>query len=377
MPSVLSKRQKAAVLTELPREEWPEKLILRQGMLERDYPEWIRSKIRSFLYDTELGKYRVPNGKAMVDYRFTDFETMRDSLFLYDGKTRDYRILGPFESAVDRVVWVTREDHLVVLFHPILSVKRDAMGVGRLAGRGYVSALDENGKELWHFEPEIEPDRVMNHIASAPDGVITLYAGRLDGIIKAEAVLWQIDGETGKLLQTCRFPPEEDCDMPVYAREMNAFVYVRRADHSLVVLDAELREICHIADYEGSYYPQNNQFSENRMWTEGEGDTLLIYDLKNGTKEKVLPETKVYAVMAVLRDGRILKVNKKQNRMTVFSPDGHLLAKCSVPGEIRSVAEDHGRVYVAELRGPLYGDFMEESSYFQGIETHVWRLDIK
>ena len=100
---------------------------------------------------------------------------------------------------------------------------------------------------------------------------------------------------------------------------------------------------------------------------------MSFYDLQSGESRKTTLEIPAYPIL-VLPDGRILGINEKLNKMTVFDKEGIVVARCSVPGMICRAFLENGNVYLVEVRGPdthglVYGALFDETS------THVWRLD--
>ena len=76
----------------------------------------------------------------------------------------------------------------------------------------------------------------------------------------------------------------------------------------------------------------------------------------------------------VLPDGRILGVNGKQNRLTVFDQNGTMVSRCSVPGRLCFSFISSGEVFLVEMRGlDKYGWGCDE--LFDEASAHVWRLD--
>ena len=97
------------------------------------------------------------------------------------------------------------------------------------------------------------------------------------------------------------------------------------------------------------------------------------YDLQNGESRKTPLEIPAF-VISVLPDGRILGVNEKQNKLTVFDKEGIVIARCSVPGMISRALIEDDKVYLIEIRGPDTHGFIYDA-LFDETSTHIWRLD--
>lgn len=371
--STLRKRSKPYMLSELPREEWPAEVKLRQSFLEHLRPQWEKYGLGRLLYETDIRRFLVPGTQDLLAYPYSEKDTMHDGLLLYHGSSGEYQDLGLFTDAIHRVVWITKNSAPVVLFHQVTKHEQNKYGQIRLAGVGFVSCIGTDRGEYWRFAPQLQPGQVMAHISTSADGIITLFAPGSSAALKADAQIWQIDGETGLLLRSCSIPSELEVQHLVYVASLHSFVYCCRQTGRLVFLNEQLEQTHCLTEYEGSYYIEEKQFVGHILWNSRDCGFIWLYDLCSGTKREVILETRAY-LMAVLPDGKILGVNRKQNVLTVFLPDGSAIFRCTVPGSILRVICDGENVFLMEIRGQNTHGLIYDA-LFDETTTHIWRLD--
>ena len=191
----------------------------------------------------------------------------------------------------------------------------------------------------------------------------------------AGAKIWQIDGETGRLLRTRNIPHGNEVHHLAYSKELKRFVYCERITKDLVLLNDELEETARWPNYKGDAFFRENNLCGRLLWEQRYYDMRSVYlhDLLDGTVRKVPLEVPVY-VRSVLPDGRILGVNEKQSILTVLNGEGIVVSRCTVPGMIQCILPEMNGVFIGEER-PLSADFSAPGALFDEAETHVWRLD--
>ena len=387
--ALLRKRPNQYVLTEVPQAEWPECARLREGLYALLKPENDKvSNLTSLLYPGNLRKYLVPGAKNVAAFSYSLERSRQSRLLIYDGATDTHQIWGPYSEPAVQVLWQTRDGALVTLFHNVIQEHRSATSWGIQCGRGEVRCLTPDGGNLWQWSaPELGEHQIIQYTHTSPDGVITLFAGGHNAIVKEDSFLWQLDGETGKLLRSVRIPYSLEVYALVYAASIGAFVYCERSAKSLVLLDDSLRELRRIP-YSGHGYFKETQFSGELLWECNDSRTVHLLDLRSGAEEKVRLEISSYPI-ALLTDGRILAVPEHFNGLFVFNREGTLVARCKLPapskllvegcpisvsGHIGEVIQDGDTVYVTEAREPESYGFIFDG-YYDHLTNHVWRLD--
>ena len=374
--TMLRKRPNSFILTELPLSDWPNEQKYRQKLLKMLRPHWREYHLSSLLYETDMKRYIVPNAKEIIAYPYKiDWNEGLDNLILMNGQTGECWEQKSFSGTVCRTMWQTKAGGMVFLIACTVLSNTEKEEGPRIQAHYSVICLNRDGSEQWRFEPEMNRHQSIQFIHSSECGVITLFASGIDAIIKADTLIWQIDGETGELLHTYSYPYKDDVHHIIHVDSINAFLFCRRSAHELVVLNESMDEKQCIEGYNGSYYFKEDQLFGSILW---EGDIwnnryMSFYDLQSGESRKTTLEIPAYPIL-VLPDGRILGINEKLNKMTVFDKEGIVVARCSVPGMICRAFLENGNVYLVEVRGPdthglVYGALFDETS------THVWRLD--
>ena len=370
--AALRKRPKQFVLTEMAREEWPEQLRLREDLLQ---PEWKAYDLVPSISVMSLAPYLVPEAPGQAACCYTDYRRHRHGVLFYNGRTGDHWEMEMLTGIPCRAVWQTRQGDMVLLFLHIYSERKEGNSWFVSGGRGGVLCLERDGTERWRFEPEMHGDQRLTHIHSSAAGVVTLFASGINGGVVAGAKIWQIDGETGKLLRMRSIPHGNEVHHLAYSKELKRFVYCERITKDLVLLNDELEETARWPNYKGDAFFRVNNFCGRLLWEQRYYDMRSVYlhDLLDGTVRKVPLEVPVY-VRSVLPDGRILGVNEKQSILTVLNGEGIVVSRCTVPGMIQCILPEMNGVFIGEER-PLSADFSAPGALFDKAETHVWRLD--
>lgn len=372
--TMLKKRPNRFKLTELTLPDWPEELQYRQKLYDALRPQWKRYNLNFFLYQTEMNRYLV-SGTDMVFYPYiSDWDTKQFTLLLMNEKTGDIRVFDSIPGSIDRAVWKTKSEGLVLhlkRYRP--TIKEISEGLPEKPFG--LLCIDEEGNEQWHFQPELDRDQIPEFVHTSKQGVITLFASGYNWQEKADSVVYRIDGETGKLLYSRTFPYQENVHHMIHVDALNAFLFCRRTTNELVLLDEALKEMQTFGGFTGDYYFTEKKLCGSILW---EGDCfyqryVAFWDLKSGAFSKTPLEIPSYP-LSVLEDGRILGVNEKQNALTVFDREGRVAARCTVPGTLCRVISENGNVYLIEVRGPdTHGYVYDE--LFDQTSLHVWRLD--
>ena len=373
--AALRKRANRFKLTELPEAEWPEEQKYRQRLLAFLRQDWEEYNAAAVLYETDISRYLVPNADGLFAYPyFADWNTGDTNLLLLNAKTGEAAEVYSFSGTVRNTVWRTEGGATAVLLFRTDSGGTSFFGVSRRQVYS-VECFSPDGEVTWRFEPQHSMFQAVEHVHSSRDGVITLFAAGVDSAVKADALVWQIDGEAGKLIRACRFPYSDDVCQMVYAEGLNAFLVYRQSEGELILLSESLEEIRRIKGFDENRYFSGNNLCGNVLWLGDLWDnrSVYFYGLEDGTVRKTTLEVAADPVR-VLSDGRILGVNERQNNLYVFDGNGLVAARCAVPGKICRVVEDGGRVFVVEIRAPETHGFISDE-VFDATSFHVWRLD--
>lgn len=380
--SALRRRPKQFMLTELPREDWPEDMKTRQSLLERLRPVWWEYDVSELLYslgwsDDGQSIPQHPERMFLDDKsRWRGAKHLEPRGLLYDRISDS--VIKPRLPAASRLrpLWQTGEDVVWLVFGLNPDLPKERVWV-REKGMGCVVCLSPEGEERWHFSPCSEGTWNLLHAHTSPEGILTLYlAHKTQGKHIYPARIWRVDGKTGEILYHRVLPETEELHKLLYVEALDAFVYALKETKELVLLDAGLREIARWGGYEGDTYFYDKEklcgclLIEQRYW---DLRSVYFHDLRDGSITRTPLEIRSY-VCTALPDGRILGVNEKQNSLIVFDREGQVAARCTVPGMLRALRVEADRVCLVELRGDdPFGLICRESvaaSHF-----HVWRLD--
>ena len=371
--AMLKKRPNKFRLTEIEQGAWPQELKYRQKLFDTLRPQWREFGLSFFMYQTDMERYLVPGTETMIAYPYwSDYNTQQSMLLLMDGETGERSEFGPFSGTSGKMVWRTKKGDAVIMLSRYRSKSQEKEEAVWLS---CVICLSSDGTEQWRFQLELNEYQTLQFVHASEQGVITLFAPGINAMVKADAHIFTIDGETGRLLYERSYPYSDSVYHMIHVGAMDAFMFCRRATKELVLLNGALEEIQTFAGYTGSDYLRKERLCGSVLW---EGDCfhqrfVKLFDLTTGAARKTPLEIPAY-VLSVLADGRILGANEKQNALTVFDPEGIVTARCKVPGTLSSVLSEDGNVYLIEVRGPDTHGFVYDE-LFDETKIHVWRLD--
>lgn len=354
--AMLRKRPNKYSLSEVPREDWPNEMKIRQRLLELLQPQWQRYHLSTMLHD--IKKYLVPGADGFVAYPYSDIENRKDYLLLYNGNTDDYQDIGPLPATCRSVVWISKSGKLVVLYAKTVKEQKDDGSWSRIVGSGYVSCIGKDGTEHWRFEPELSNSQQLYHIHSSFDGVVTLFSPATRVIPDADALIWQINAETGELLRLRHIAANDDADHLIYAESINSFIYCCRSTNELVVIDSNMDKEYRLAGYVGNYYIENEQICSDTIWNCLDSTGIRFFNLRNGEALNVNFEIPAYA-MAVFTNGLILCTNESEKKLIVLDKSGKVVSRFSFAGIVCRAFSDGNKIFIVEQCGP---------------NTHIWEL---
>ena len=389
--AALKRRPNRFAFEELSFEDYPDELKYRQKLYDLIRPKWRRYELSSFVAETDMSEYMIPGGDGLIsypyctvgltipvinkktdEYRLIGRQKNKYYVLIMNGKTGEYREFGPFEAISCRAIYRTRKGGTVFLIVRQAAPQERKDNCANQISEAF--CLDERGAEIWRFAPGVDPDTHMSFVHASEDGVITLFAPGIDAGVKADATVFQIDGETGKPLRTLRFPYKDDASGMVYAEATNGFLLFLRSARKLILLDGSLNEQRIIEDVDTP--PGRICLCGSIIW---EGDYLYqryvaIYDFLSGESRKISLEIPAYPI-SLLPDGRILGVNEKGDFLTVFDKDGAVAARRKFTGTVLSLPAKNGNVLIAEVCVPKDNGPMVYDALFDEISIHVWRLN--
>lgn len=370
--AMLRKRPNRYSLSEVPRKDWPDEMKIRQKLLELLQPQWQRYSLSTLLYNTDIKEYFVPGADGLVAYPYSDNENRKDYLLLYNENTDDYQDIGPLPAACRSVVWITKSGNLVVLYAKTVKEQKDDGSWSQIVGSEYVSCIKKDGTECWRFEPELSNSRQLYHIHSSFDGVVTLFSPATRGISDADALIWQINAETGELLRLHHISANDEAVHLIYAESINSFIYCCRSTSELVVIDSNMDKEYRLAGYFGNYYIENEQICGDAIWNCWDSTGIRFFNLRNGEALKVNFEIPAYAI-AVFSNGLILCTNESQKKLIVLDKSGKVVSRFSFAGIVCRAFSNGNKIFIVEQRGPnpnglVYDELFNETS------THIWEL---
>lgn len=356
--AMLRKRPNKYSLSEVPREDWPNEMKIRQRLLELLQPQRQRYHLSTMLHNADIKKYLVPGADGFVAYPYSDIENRKDYLLLYNGNTDDYQDIGPLPATCRSVVWISKSGKLVVLYAKTVKEQKDDGSWSRIVGSGYVSCIGKDGTEHWRFEPELSNSQQLYHIHSSFDGVVTLFSPATRVIPDADALIWQINAETGELLRLRHIAANDDADHLIYAESINSFIYCCHSTSELVVIDSNLDKEYRLAGYVGNYYIENEQICSDTIWNCLDSTGIRFFNLRNGEALNVNFEIPAYA-MAVFTNGLILCTNESEKKLIVLDKSGKVVSRFSFAGIVCRAFSDGNKIFIVEQCGP---------------NTHIWEL---
>ena len=337
--AALRKRSNQYVLSELPREEWPESVRAKRQLYELLRQRWDYYHVSRLLY--EIGSkdsFIIPNHPSRIAYPYID-ETHTEHLILYDGASGEFADLS-FPGAIPiKPLWRTKDGALVYLFAKIEREIVDGSRWSHMGGMSYVCCLAPDGSERWRFEPELTEYQHLTPVQTSAQGRITLLVKAIDGQIQSDALLFQLDGETGQLLRSRQVAVSEQMFRLAPVEKLDAFVTDSMKKKELVLLDSELLERARWCQRGALVTPDAKYVCGTVLWNDNfflDARAVELYDLKTGCYEKLRLEVPAL-VLERLRDGRLLGVNEKQTLLTVFDSSGKVVARCHMQGVIGDV----------------------------------------
>ena len=203
-------------------------LRLREALLKLLRPAWRTYQLSTLLYNMNYILFDVPGARDLVSYPYIDFEQHRHSVLVYNSRTGEHWEPKAPPGIPDRAVWQTRQGDVALLYARILSEQVSGSSWSCSGRCSWVICLGRDGTERWRFEPEMHREQSLEHIHSSADGVVTLFASGINGGIVAGAKIFQIDGETGKLLRMRSIPHGNEVHHLAYSKELKRFVYCER-----------------------------------------------------------------------------------------------------------------------------------------------------
>ena len=383
--SALRKRPNQCILTEVPFEAWPEAFQAKQRLYDILRPYWQQIHVTELLGEIASQSYIVPYHEHIAAYPVYNMRTHSSTIYLFNVHSgQPAQFILPNISVASysaSVLWATKTGASVFLVCRFLRTRIKDTPFGPTPvdenTRPYLVCFDADGQELWKFCVEEERDN-LQYVHTAPDGTITLYSGyhsiyhegktdHFDGYV------YQIDGETGALLRSRRFPASEDKMIHLMRVDaIDGFIYSAMGTGDLIVLDADLREVARWRGFPYKPYTSHTICGSVICDTTISGEFILL-DLRNGKISRVHPEVPAHPI-AVLSDGRILGRNDNGNRLTVFDEGGKVTSRHTVPGALQYFAvEDQGRVLLSEWRSSEDITFYCEES-LDASSMHVWQL---
>ena len=365
----LRRRPNQCTLTELPPEAWPVDWRAQLELYRRLRPNWWETHAENLLFWFGDHRFSVPHHPEYAVYGCTDRER-REHLFCYDLVKDTLRELPVSGLHLKAPLWITPQGELVCLFSEVIREEIGSDEWFRSYGKDFAACVRPDGSLRWRFA---HPAGVVLRCAYiSADGIITLYVpSERSDPQKSDTVIYQIDGNTGELQCTSQIPWAEEMEILARVDVCGGFLYIAKRNE-LVLLNDALEETARWGGYTGDPYPKEENITGNVLWS---GYDMSLFDLCTGEKREFTLEVPDYLI-AVLPDGRFLGVNEKQNRLTVFDPNGRVVSRHTAPrtGEFRKVRVEAEQIYILELRAPKTYCFISQE-LFDTASLHVWRLD--
>lgn len=366
----LRRRPNQCVLSELSPEDWPTDWRAQLELYRRIRPFWRDNQAVDLLFGFGKRRFSVPHCPEYAVHSYTD-RARQERLFCLDlrnGPAAEFPVSG---SRPNMPLWITPQRELVCLFSEVIREEIGPDEWSRSYGNDFAACLRPDGSFRWRFALPDTGAR-FEHADTSAAGIITLYTpGESHGPNQQDAVIYQIDGQTGAILRTRRISRIEDLQALVRVDACGGFLYIAKRSE-IVLLNDRLKETARWGGYCGDLYLRAEDVVGDVLWSDYD---LSLYDLRTGERQEVALEVPAY-VLALLPDGRLLGVNEKQNRLTVFDPAGRVISRHTAlrPGMFLRVRIDAGRICVLELRAPETGALISEE-LFEAASLHVWRLD--
>lgn len=370
--SMLKNRPNRFKLTEIGMEDWPDDQKNRMKLMEFLQARGMRSESSTVLY-RPYDQYIIPNTDDLIAFPYTaDWNSGIENLILLDRSTGESSEIGPVSGRILNTIWKTKNGGVVVLLAKAGELQNKDSANARIYRVCSVVCINRDGTEQWSFEPDI-PHQTIQFINSSDDGIITVFASGINAVIKADTLIWQINGETGELLNTYRYPYMDGVYHIIHSDELKAFLFCRSSKNELVLVDESFEEIRSIRDFKGGHYFSTRQLCGSLLWYDYGQRHIYIYDLKDGSHINISLEIPAYIAL-ILKDGRILGVNDKQNLLTVFDDKGTVMARCHVQGMLYPDYAEENIVCLVEILEPVTGRKVYNVVHDE-IQCRVWRLD--
>lgn len=372
--AALRKRPDQFVLTEIDMEDWPEDFRAQYALYTLLRPQWRQYDASELLFRFGDSSHSIPYHWQFAVHAFHD-RARQDHLICYQLGADTVLEQGIPAAQPCTPLWMTKQGELVYLFLHYLWMKGESDNWTCRAGRGFAACLGADGSVRWSFAPALQECQILKHVHTSADGIITLcvQSGR-SGDSRLAAVLYRIDGETGRLLHSRTIPAADQLETLVRVDALDGFAYASESAE-LVLLDDSLKETARWKGFRDSTYLRQENVVGSFVWQQGVWDRAVRrYDLRTGMMTEICPEIPVAYVLSVLPDGRILGLNDKQTLLTVFDPVGKVVARLSVGGVLCRVRTEPERTCILEIRAPeTYGFVSDE--LFDASSIHLWRLN--
>lgn len=378
--ALLRKRQNKFHLSELDPDDWPEEMKRRQVLFDILSPKY--KEYNLYQCETDMTPNVIPGSDGLLAYTYTiDYQKYLNKLLIIDEKSRSCRDLAVFPGTILRAVWQTKSGETVIWAIRNITVFSPNNAEPQVRPLIYcVICLDKDGVERWRFEPEPKRYKPIQYVHTSESGIITLLSNEHDPRSKLDTIIWQINGENGDVLRTRSFSREDLVDRMIYVETEKCFLLIKSSPDELILLDEELYEIRRVKGFEGfDYNPSFREFHlcGNTLW---EGDIwnrkyVKFFDLRSGVTTKTTLETPAYPI-SVLNDGRILGIDEKVKKLTVFDREGNVAARFSMQGTIGRVFQEEGKTCISEIRYPDDpASFLSGKDSFEKTSLHIWQLE--
>lgn len=368
--SALRKRPNQYALTELPVEEWPENLQAQLRLFHLLKSDWYNNHSSDLLYRMGDPDFRIPQHPqyAVLDSPFGSEDSFPRCRA--DSAHPDF-IRKP--ARISQILWLTPQDETVCLYAEERT-SETCNGVGYIGERNKytVVCLKPDGTPRWRYDPP-DAGTYTKWIHTDPDGVITLFVqGCWCKDKRLESKICRIDGSTGELLCERTLPEKDDPENLKRVDALNGYVYL--ADRrELVVLNEALEEVSRM-ESPGPCLWSYGQIVGTILWDTYYGTgNLWRCDLRTGTATETKPEIPAN-VSAVLPSGCFLGGDHNPRRLTVFDPDGTVISRHTLKGNIKKIFCVADRAFVLEICAPdIHG--ITNHELIEGTVFHLWRLD--
>ena len=296
-------------LTPLLVDEWPE---YPRACLElaSALPNTFESNYHSVLGDPFWKRFAVPRQPWRVV--MTVWNRDKDRLLtLYDAREKRLRRIVT-DIKIERTLWVTRQGFPVVIaFGP------------EDAGLKRVVCLNDSGEAVWRFEPSLDRFQSLNWTEPTPEGLLTIACYEP----KSKAMrVWQVDGETGRVVRHARLPWKTLIRMDA----LGGYAAADASGHRLALLDDGLESRAEWA-LEAPMRPEYSFPAGSTVWTRiMERGALHGFDFAAGEPRAVRPELPVY-LESVQPDGTMATTGTGAD-LLLLDAEGRLVSRHRLEG---------------------------------------------